>query len=92
MLGENSYTTIDFPLPAATTAEGAFSSRNAVIDLDNSSTADDDDVMVVSELPSEGDSRGGNDDIVIEDDAAHQDVVLGDDSYPDSSIVLNEES
>ncbi|CAG9534182.1 unnamed protein product [Cercopithifilaria johnstoni] len=71
--------------------------NDAVIDLEESSTLGDDDVMVISESFEELNGRGrnvNNDDIVIDDDAQEQDIIVdGNNSQAavNTSIVLDDD-
>lgn len=72
--------------------------NDAVINLEDSSTLGDDDVMVINESFEELDGRGrsvNNDDIVIDDDAQEQDIIVDGDNnrnaFNDNSIILDDD-
>lgn len=75
---------------------GASSNSDTVIDLEEPSALGDDDVMVISES-FEVDGRGrniNNDDIVIDDDAQEQDVIVDGANSRDvinTSIILDDD-
>ncbi|EFO20307.2 hypothetical protein LOAG_08182 [Loa loa] len=87
---------LSIAVPNEAVALGASPNSEAVIDLEGTSILGDDDVMVISEsLEVDGPGRNvNNDDIVIDDDAQEQDVIIDGDNSRDAinaSIVLDDD-